>query len=47
MNRLDKGELFELYKLSLSEVRYNVQLGWERTKYLLSLTTTLTVAALR
>lgn len=42
----DDGLLLDLYKIHVDEYRYNVSLTWERTKFLLTLNSTLTVAGL-
>lgn len=41
-----KKLLLEIYKIHVDEYRYNVSLTWDRTRYLLTLNSTLTVAAL-
>lgn len=41
-----KKLLLDIYKVHVDEYRYNVSLTWDRTRYLLTLNSTLTVAAL-
>lgn len=40
------ASLLDIYKIHVDEYRYNVSLTWERTKFLLTLNSTLTVAGL-
>ena len=42
----DHADLLNLYKVHVDEYRYNVSLTWDRTKFLLTLNSTLTVAGL-
>lgn len=42
----NRKELFEIYRIAVEEYRFNVELGWNRTKYLLTLNSSLTVAGL-
>jgi hypothetical protein len=39
-----RGELFDLYKLSVEEYRFQVQLNWDRAKYLLGFNTAVIAA---
>jgi hypothetical protein len=41
-----RKELFDLYKIAIDEYRFNVRLGWDRTRFYLLLTMSITGASL-